>query len=60
MGNSAANTAIFSGPSSEYQVTFENGQVTVQDLQDNRDGLNILVGIEQLKFNDTTMDAPTA
>ena len=29
-GNSAANTAIFSGPSSEYQVTFENGQVTVQ------------------------------
>ena len=59
-GNSAANTAIFSGPSSEYQVTFENGQVTVQDLQDNRDGLNILVGIEQLKFNDTAMDAPTA
>ncbi len=59
-GNSAANTAIFSGPSSEYQVTFENGQVTVNDLQDNRDGLNILTGIEQLKFSDTTMDAPNA
>jgi hypothetical protein len=59
-GNSAANTAIFSGPSSEYQVTFENGQVTVNDLQDNRDGLNILTGIEQLKFSDTTMDAPSA
>ena len=29
------------------------------DLQDNRDGLNILAGIEQLKFSDTTMDAPS-
>ena len=59
-GNSADNTAIFSGASSEYQVAFENGQVTVNDLQDNRDGLNILTGIEQLKFSDTTMDAPSA
>ncbi len=59
-GNSAINIAIFSGPSSEYQVTVENGQVTVQDLQDNRDGLNVLTGFEKLKFNDTIMDAPSA
>jgi hypothetical protein len=59
-GNSAVNTTIFSGSSSEYQITFENGQVTVQDLQDNRDGLNVLTSIEKLKFSDTTMDAPSA
>jgi len=59
-GNSAANTAIFSGASSEYQISLENGQVTVQDLQDNRDGLNVLTGFEKLKFSDATMDAPSA
>ncbi|KGJ87563.1 hypothetical protein [Colwellia psychrerythraea] len=58
-GNSAINTAIFSGPSSEYQVTVENGQVTVQDLQDNRDGLNVLIAIEKLKFSDVIMDSPS-
>lgn len=59
-GNSSANTVIFSGPSSEYSISNENGQVTVQDMQDNRDGLNTLTGIEKLKFTDTTMDAPTS
>lgn len=59
-GNSAINTAIFSGPSSEYQVTVENGQVTVQDLQDNRDGLNVLTDFEKLKFSDTIMGTPNA
>lgn len=59
-GNSAINIAIFSGPSSEYQVTVENGQVTVQDLQDNRDGLNVLTDFEKLKFSDTIMGTPNA
>lgn len=58
-GNSAENTVIFSGTSSEYQISFENGQVTVQDMQDNRDGLNTIIFIEKLKFSDTTMDAPS-
>jgi hypothetical protein len=58
-GNSAENTAIFSGASSEYQINNVNGQVTVQDMQDNRDGLNTLTSIEKLKFSDTTMDAPS-
>jgi hypothetical protein len=57
-GNTASNTVIFSGPSSEYSITNENGQVIVQDMQDNRDGLNTLTGIEKLKFTDTTVDAP--
>ena len=59
-GNSAVNTVIFSGPSSEYQITRENDQVTVQDLQDNRDGLNTLTDIEKVRFTDTTMDVPSA
>ncbi|AAZ24933.1 hypothetical protein [Colwellia psychrerythraea] len=59
-GNSAVNTVIFSGPSSEYQISTENGQVTVHDMQDNRDGLNTLISIEMLKFSDMTMDAPNA
>ena len=59
-GNSAQNTVIFSGPSSEYQISVDNGQVTVQDMQDNRDGLNTITSIEKLKFSDTTMDAPSA
>lgn len=58
-GNSGDNIAIFSGPSSEYQVTNENGQVIVQDMQDNRDGKNTMTAIEKLKFSDTTMDAPS-
>lgn len=58
-GNSAENTVIFSGPSSEYQISNENGTVTVQDMQDNRDGVNTMTAIEKLKFSDTTMDAPS-
>jgi hypothetical protein len=58
-GNSAVNTVIFSGPSSEYQISHENGKVTVQDMQDNRDGLNTVIAIEKLKFSDTTMDTPS-
>ena len=55
-GNSAENMVIFSGISSEYQITNDNGQLTVQDLQDNRDGTNTLTNIEKLKFADTTVN----
>lgn len=57
-GNSAVNTVIFSGSSSEYQRSNKNGTVTVQDLQDNRDGTNTLIAIEKMQFSDTTMDIP--
>lgn len=59
-GNSTKNTVIFSGPSSEYQISNDNGTVTVQDLQDNRDGVNTMTAIEKLKFSDITMDTPSA
>ncbi|MAG77001.1 MAG: hypothetical protein CL811_09580 [Colwelliaceae bacterium] len=59
-GNEGENTVIFSGPSSEYQLSSENGTLTVTDLQDNRDGTNTLVSIEKLQFIDTTLDAPSS
>lgn len=59
-GNSAENSVIFSGPSSEYQISTENGQVIVHDMQDNRDGINTITAIEKLKFSDITMDTPSA
>lgn len=58
-GNSAENIVIFTGPSSEYQINSENGQVTVQDLQDSRDGLNTLTAIEKMRFSDITMNVPS-
>lgn len=57
-GNSAQNTVIFSGSSSVYQVSYENGRVIVQDMRDNQDGLNTLTSIEKLQFSDTTVDVP--
>ena len=55
-GNSAENTVIFSGNSSEYQIDTDMDVVTVTDLQDNRDGSNQLKAIENLQFTDMTMD----
>ncbi|WDE02737.1 hypothetical protein SG35_031170 [Thalassomonas actiniarum] len=56
-GNTGTNTVIFSGPSSEYQISKESEQLTVADLQDNRDGSNTLVAIEKLQFTDTTINS---
>ncbi len=41
------------------EIPVKIGQVTVQDLQDNRDGLNTLTAIEKMRFSDTTMDTPS-
>jgi hypothetical protein len=55
-GNAAINTVIFSGPSSEYQINNDNGNVIVEDMRDNRDGLNRLIAIEKIQFTDTTLE----
>lgn len=52
-GNTGINTVIFSGQSSQYQIEKTEKMVTVQDLQDHRDGTNTLTEIEQLQFADT-------
>lgn len=55
-GNTGVNTVTFSGSSAEYSTTKENDVVTVKDMQDNRDGTNILTAVEKLKFTDTTLE----
>ena len=55
-GNAGVNTVIFSGQSTQYQITKENGEVKVQDLQDDRDGMNTLADIEKLQFSDSTIE----
>ncbi|WP_157443070.1 hypothetical protein [Colwellia piezophila] len=55
-GNTGFNTVIFAGQAAQYQITNENGAVKVQDLQDDRDGMNTLVDIEKLQFSDSTIE----
>ncbi|MFT5759678.1 MAG: hypothetical protein ACI9LM_004445 [Alteromonadaceae bacterium] len=55
-GNAGINKVVFSGQSAQYQITNKNGEVIVQDLQDNRDGTNTLDAIEKLQFSDTTIE----
>ena len=55
-GNSGINTIAFSGQSAQYQITNENGEVKVQDLQDDRDGSNTLDAVEKLQFSDITIE----
>jgi len=55
-GNTGINTVTFSGSSAEYSTTKENDVVTVKDMQDNRDGTNILTAVEKIKFTDTTLE----
>ena len=56
-GNTGTNTVIFSGPSSEYQISNEAERITVSDQQDNRDGRNTLERIEKLQFSDITIES---
>jgi len=55
-GNAGVNTVIFSGQAAQYQFTKGDGEVKVQDLQDERDGENTLVSIEKLKFSDSIIE----
>jgi len=58
-GNDGENTVYFSGHYSEYQISVENNIVTVNDLQDDREGTNTLTGIEKLSFSNVVVNAPT-
>ncbi|USD67354.1 hypothetical protein [Vibrio sp. SCSIO 43136] len=55
-GNSGVNKVFFSGKASEYSITTsDDGQTTVVDGVDKRDGRNVLVGVEQLGFIDSVV-----
>ncbi|WP_291621640.1 hypothetical protein [Colwellia sp.] len=55
-GNAGVNTVVFAGQAAQYQITNKNGVVKVEDLQDDRDGMNTLADIEKLQFSDSTIE----
>ena len=55
-GNKGQNMVIFNGDSSDYIIDIKSEQILVTDKIFNRDGINILMDIERLKFNDQIID----
>ena len=55
-GNKGTNTVIFNGNSSEYIIDITDIEISVSDKVSNRDGINILKGIEKIKFTDQTIE----
>ncbi len=55
-GNSGINTVIFSGKSTEYELSTTDGITIVKDKISSRDGDNTLVKIEKLQFTDTIIE----
>jgi len=52
VGGNGDDTAVFSGASTDYAVTKNEGFVTLSDKRLNRDGTDSLAGIEFLQFSD--------
>ena len=55
-GGEGVDTAVFSGRYRDYRVSKVNGNVTVQDKKNDRDGQDILKNIEKLQFKDRSMN----
>ena len=55
IGNKGTNTVIFNGNSSEYIIDITDIETSVTDKVSNRDGINVLKGIEKVKFTDQTI-----
>ena len=56
IGNNGINSVIFNGDSSEYIIDISENRTSVIDKVTNRDGINILHGIEKLKFTDQIIE----
>jgi len=56
IGNNGINSVIFNGDSSEYIIDISKNRTSVIDKVTNRDGINILHGIEKLKFTDQIIE----
>jgi len=54
-GGPGDDTAVCRGPAAEYEVTSEGASTTVGDSVAERDGTDVLVGIEFLQFSDVTV-----
>ena len=57
-GGVGVDTAGFSGRSGEYQITREGPKVIVTDTVPGRDGRDVLVNVEILRFQDKTLTLP--
>jgi len=55
-GGPGTDTAEFSGPYRDYVIRSVDGRILVDDLEYARDGSNVLMSIEHLKFADRTID----
>tara|TARA_B100000745_G_scaffold297902_2_gene245584 strand:- start:347 stop:574 length:228 start_codon:yes stop_codon:yes gene_type:complete len=55
-GSAGSDTVVFSGVYADYEVTTDNGFVTVRDLRLNRDGTDTLMSVETLQFSDRTIE----
>ena len=55
-GGPGNDVAIFIGKKSEYILRNQDGRIIVDDINYWRDGQNILINMEKLKFLDKTMD----
>ncbi len=56
-GQGGANTAIYTGTRSQYNVTVSGSTITVADTVANRDGTDSLTNIQWLRFSDGTVAA---
>ena len=58
VGGGGEDTAVFDGPAADYAIVYNRDSVTVRDGRNNRDGADLLRGIELLRFNDSTLRVP--
>ncbi|MBE9063540.1 S-layer family protein [cf. Phormidesmis sp. LEGE 11477] len=59
IGGSGTDTAVFSGALSDYEISTDNGTVTVENTSGNGDGTDVLIGVEKAQFSDQTVDLPS-
>ena len=52
IGGAGEDTAVFSGAYADYSIIKNDGYATVKDKRENRDGMNKIIKIEFLQFND--------
>ena len=55
-GNDGANTVVFSGNSDEYTMETIGGETAVWDQIPDRDGKNLMRGVEKLEFKDKVVE----
>ena len=55
-GLSGSDIAVYTGNYSEYSLITNGGQSIITDLNPNRDGIDVLIDIEKMRFLDVVVD----